>query len=69
MKPVPRAQIDFLLGRTHVGTANSKVVKDLYRRMKKDKVFTKAYRKRCYRYALKVHAKNLALYRYVMRGH
>jgi hypothetical protein len=37
--------------------------------MKKDKVFTKAYRKRCYRYALKVHAKNLALYRYVMRGH
>lgn len=65
--PVPKAQLRFLLGRVHVATPDRDVVRDLYRRFRRHPN-TKAWRKRCYRFALKCHHANLSLYRHVMKG-
>ncbi len=65
MPKIPKVHIDFLMGRTHVWTPDRKIVRDLYHRFRwgapldDDKKpghkleAPRAFRKACYRYAIK----------------
>ena len=69
---VPQSQLRFIVGNMHVGTSCTSVVRDLYRRFKTACVdeplttqaiplFSRKFRKACYRYAVKVHRANRQL--------
>lgn len=64
-KRVPRAQVDYILGRVHVGTSYLDVARLMWRRSVGWPVDV---RRACVRYAFKVHRRNRDLYAFVMRG-
>lgn len=68
---VPKMQIRWLVGRIHVSTTKTDIVKDFYQRFRHtmmDGPKHRRFRKACYREALKAHDKNLREYIQVMAG-
>jgi hypothetical protein len=63
---VPYGQIEWFLGRVHVGTSYLAVARNMRQRM--NPAMTKAERREVYRYALAVHRANRALYAAVTSG-
>ncbi len=62
---VPESEIRFIVGNMHVGTCDFAVVRDFARRFRTFNrlgKYSKAFRKRCYRFALKVHRANRKLF-------
>lgn len=67
MKAVPKASIDWILGKVHVMTPDADVAADIERRCAKAGA-SPALVKKCVAYALKVHKRNRDLYIQVMTG-
>lgn len=65
---IPKAIIRHIVGNLHVGASNRAVIADLRGRFAGPDQWPKERRKAAYRYALKVHADNRALYHSVMGG-
>lgn len=66
--PIPSGQIVWLVNRLHVGTSDTGVVRDFYRRMRGKPAFTKRIRKAIYRYAIQQHNGNRGFYAAVQAG-
>jgi hypothetical protein len=67
-REIPKAIIRHIVGNLHVSTTNRAVIADLRGRFAGPEQWPKARRKAAYRYAIKVHEDNRALYRSVMGG-
>jgi hypothetical protein len=67
LKDIPTSQIDFFVGRLHVGTPDEEVVKEI-ERLTNMPGWTPAARKLAVSYALKRHHKNLQMSSDVMSG-
>ena len=65
---IPTGEIRWLVDRMHIGTSETSIVRDFYRRMRGNVHWTKPLRKSAYRHALQVHAENRTLYRDVCAG-
>lgn len=65
---IPRARIEWLVSRMHVGDSSRAVIRMLHIRMANNHQWTKRRRKVVYRHALKCHERNRQLYRKVTRG-
>ena len=64
---IPKHQIEFIVGRFHVGTAPEAIEADIRRRAVGSQL-TQAQIEASVRYARKCHAENYALYKAVMGG-
>lgn len=65
--------IRFLVDRVHVGTTNSELIRDLYRRMRRVRqafpaAWSREVRKEAYREALQRHCENRDTYQAVQQG-
>jgi hypothetical protein len=67
-REIPKAIIRHIVGNLHVSTSDRAVIADLRGRFIDPEQWPKERRKAAYRYAIKVHADNRALYRSVMGG-
>ena len=69
-KYVPQSAIRWLVGRFHVGVADSEIEADFRRRLAKNaaKDWTAEQTEECIKFALTCHHENQALYRAVMSG-
>jgi hypothetical protein len=65
--PIPKAQLDWLVGRMHVGESNEHVEAEVRKRTVGEG-WTEARVKEAVTYALKQHARNRQMYNDVMRG-
>lgn len=66
---IPKASIEFLVARLHVGVSDEEVARDMRRRVRTGTPnVTDAMEKRIVKYALKCHHANQGLYRAVVSG-
>jgi hypothetical protein len=68
MTKLPKASIEVIVNRFHVGTADETIANDMRRRVRQNPNVTESFEKRMVAYALKVHHENQKLYGFVMGG-
>jgi hypothetical protein len=61
-KAIPETTIRWVVNRMHAAESNTQVIRNLRPRMEDAKGWTRARRKEAYRFALKVHAANRAIW-------
>jgi hypothetical protein len=65
---IPTGQIVWIVNNLHVGTRDADVIRELYRRMRNNSVWTKPLRRIAYRYALEQHHANQRYYAAIARA-
>lgn len=65
---VPRRDVNYLMGRVHVGTPDAEVEADIRRRCEGKPGYTPGLVEQSVRYAIECHQRNRELFRHVMGG-